>query len=545
MDDNKLNILFLYTDQFTYIRAVNLDLSAYKQFSRHNIYFAPGSIWNPHKPYNYAPNIPSNDKLYDEFETGVNVWDFSYFDAIVIHYGVRITFDYYLSDFIARKLKDFDGAKILYIQDEYDKTETARKWMDLLQFDIVYTCVPDKYINEIYSSERFPKTSFKNVLTGYVTSDLLGYDWIPIEKRKIDIGYRGRQLPHHYGKLGFEKRTIGEQVREYAENAGLNVDIEWLDEARIYGKWLDFLGSCRATLATESGSNMFDIDGHLSEKTKLLGDQEFEDVYKEHFEPFDDLIQMNQISPKIFESIAVGTLLICFEGRYSGVIKPNIHYLSLKKDFSNIQEIFDKLKDDDFVKQMTLRAYQDIILSGKYHVKNNVERFDADVSALIPSGRKYEIINGPIAIKRADKIEALMRSDINSFLINDKVIKIEGHRKAFLELFSEMNFVTKAIDSKNIPQELLFEDSLAFSKYDKAGNIIPDTIRKKNIDEYIKHKKLKNEIVTRMASSSHLEVENRASVSPLTGKGRKAIVQKFLGKKIANLLGFLWKKFSI
>ena len=35
---------------------------------------------------------------------------------------------------------------------------------------------------------------------------------------------------------------------------------------------------------------------------------------------------MNQISPRIFESMAYGSIPILFEGEYSNLLKPNINY---------------------------------------------------------------------------------------------------------------------------------------------------------------------------------------------------------------------------
>ena len=42
---------------------------------------------------------------------------------------------------------------------------------------------------------------------------------------------------------------------------------------------------------------------------------------------------MGQISPKMFEAISLGTVLVMFEGKYSNILKPDLHYISLKKDF--------------------------------------------------------------------------------------------------------------------------------------------------------------------------------------------------------------------
>ena len=39
------------------------------------------------------------------------------------------------------------------------------------------------------------------------------------------------------------------------------------------------------------------------------------------------------MSPRVFEAAAVRSCQILFEGRYSGILEPMVHYIPLKKDF--------------------------------------------------------------------------------------------------------------------------------------------------------------------------------------------------------------------
>ena len=83
-----------------------------------------------------------------------------------------------------------------------------------------------------------------------------------------------------------------------------------------------------------------------------------------------------QVSPKMFEAIKLGTVLIMYEGEYKGIFKPNIHYIELKKDHSNIEDVVEKIKDDDYLQNMSERAYKDIIKNGNYNYKDFIEYFD-------------------------------------------------------------------------------------------------------------------------------------------------------------------------
>jgi spore maturation protein CgeB len=92
---------------------------------------------------------------------------------------------------------------------------------------------------------------------------------------------------------------------------------------------------------------------------------------------------MNQISPRIFEAIGCGCCLILYSGQYSGILKPGVHFIELKKDFSNIEEVVHKVKDRDYVRFMAERAYKDVVSSGRYSYEIFVRGVEREIEALI------------------------------------------------------------------------------------------------------------------------------------------------------------------
>ena len=182
------------------------------------------------------------------------------FNCIVVHFSVRICFHEItlnLQDF----LRSFKGTKVLFIQDDYDNTMVAREKIKAIKFDIVLTSVPEKSINEIYPRNEFLGTKFENVLTSYCKDKSLD-DFNKLKKaskRNILIGYRGRELPLRYGKLGQQKKELAIVFKDYCKLKKINSDIKFKEKDRIYGnKWNTFLSNSRATLGSESGSNIFD-----------------------------------------------------------------------------------------------------------------------------------------------------------------------------------------------------------------------------------------------------------------------------------------------
>ncbi|MBL8590354.1 MAG: glycosyltransferase [Methylobacteriaceae bacterium] len=368
-----LNVAILFDDQSTKVKTIREHIDAFQKYSRHVCEFMP------------ATGIINGD-------IGRISWD--HFDAIIVHYSIRVSIENHLDRSIAETIARFDGAKILFIQDEYENTECAREWIERLGIDAVFTTVNEVELEKAYAYRRFPRVDFIQTLTGYMPDDPeLDKYALPLRDRKILIGYRGRKLPYQYGELGQEKYRIGVEAKRRAEEQRLPVDIEVDDTRRIYGNdWYRFLGSCRATLGTESGANIFDFDGSLRRAAENNANITFLEFADKYLQGREGEIIMNQISPKIFEAIRLRTALILFEGEYSGVVKPNIHYIPLMKDFSNFDEVVRKITDDSFVSALTERAFADIVASGRYSASKFVAGVDAYLSARVPRGPKARLV---------------------------------------------------------------------------------------------------------------------------------------------------------
>jgi hypothetical protein len=363
-----LNVLMLVSPQYMYVNTIRDYCEAFDLFSKHRFCYA-------------SVNKASDSNLLGP--TGENL-DYSGFDVLMIHYSARVAYwEKTIDDMVIEAIRKFSGYKILFIQDEYDHTETAREKISDLGIHEVFTCVPDPFIGLVYPAERFPGVTFTSFLTGYLPPSLENNpDVIPLAERPYHIVYRGRPLPYYYGSLGQEKWLIGKNVKAACEARSIPHDIEWAEGERIYGnQWNWFLHSGRATLGTESGSNVFDPDGVIRENVDAALQENPHLSYEEartRFFKEDNLgVKMNQISPKIFEFIAARTVLILYEGEYSGVLQPNVHYLPLKKDESNLAEILDTLNDLAKLQELVDRAYADIVEGGKHNYRTFVGEVDA------------------------------------------------------------------------------------------------------------------------------------------------------------------------
>jgi hypothetical protein len=359
-----LNILHLYNSSQTYTNTVYEHISSFCKYSRHQHFY-----------HHLSPTGELNLNL-------------SGFDAVAIHYSLRLPFDE-LSASAVKAISSFAGLKILFIQDEYDNVHRTWHWIKTLGLQLVFTVVPKKSVEHIYPHREFPGVSFVSVLTGYVPDSLnLSRSVCPPSQRNLMIGYRGRSLPIRYGQLGVEKIAVGALVKEYCDTHGINADIAWDEDSRIYGpQWYEFMISCRSMLGSESGSNVFDWDGTLVKKIVAYQKNNPKATDVELYERFIKSEEidgvMNQVSPRIFEAVAAKTILVLFEGNYSGVLNAGVHFIPLKKDGSNLRHVTDLLKDGSYVDAMADRAYKDVIESGRYSYQSFVRLVDEEIDQML------------------------------------------------------------------------------------------------------------------------------------------------------------------
>jgi Glycosyl transferases group 1 len=314
--------------------------------------------------------------------------DLSRFDGIVIHYTLIACMDNYLSRATRARLRAFAGLKAMFIQDEYRFVNRTIAAMRDLGINLLFTCVPLSEMEKVYPAEALPGMAKVNVLTGYVPPNLLERAVPSLAARPIDIGYRSRRVPDYLGRLGREKWEIGERVAADAAKYGLVTDISCREEDRIYGEvWIDFVSSCKAMLGVESGASVFDFTGDIercvAEHIRCQPDVRYEELEQLYLAEHEGKISLNQISPRCFEAAALRTLMILYEGEYSGILTPWRHYVPLRKDHANMAEVVEVLRDPARMAAITDRAYREVALDPRYSFAGGVALVDDAIDATV------------------------------------------------------------------------------------------------------------------------------------------------------------------
>jgi len=299
--------------------------------------------------------------------------DLDCFDVVLIHYSLMAGEDVATGPILltprsVARIGQSRALKGVFLQDEHRNVRRTIQAIRDLGASAVFTCMPPQFIDAVYPTADLPGVLKVNVLTGYADPELSARKAPAYSERPIDVGYRGRRIAFWLGRLTQEKWSIGERFLTDAPRYGLVCDISSREDDRLYGEaWPEFLGRCKAILGTESGASVIDFDGSVRAAVDAavaanpsIG---FEEIRERFLKDVDGRISMAQISPRCFEAAAMKTLMILYEGDYSGRLTPWKHYVPLKKDHGNMSEIVAVLRDEARVRDIVERAYVECALA--------------------------------------------------------------------------------------------------------------------------------------------------------------------------------------
>jgi hypothetical protein len=358
------NILILYDYRQYPVRATVRDhLYSFKKYSSHRCFYL--NVGMCEIPW-YVKKIS---------------WDLIIFHTIFL--SSRWTRELFVRNTEkVRFLKYSNAIKVALPQDEFLNTDLVCDFINEFGIDHVFSVASEAEWPVIYRTVDSQKVKFHKVLTGYMDDSLINKvsriaKSMPVE-RPIDIGYRAYRAAFWLGQHGALKWLVADVFKEKAPQRGLVVDISTRDEDVIPGdNWYRFLLRCKYQLGVEGGASILDWDGTYRKKTEEYLAQHpqatFEEVEKACFPGAEGSLRLHAISPRHFECCLTKTCQVLVEGDYDGVLAPGKHYIELKRDFSNLDEVLDIIARDELRGEITARAWQDIVESRNYTYRGFVD----------------------------------------------------------------------------------------------------------------------------------------------------------------------------
>lgn len=203
-------------------------------------------------------------------------------------------------------------------------------------------------------------------------------------ERPIDLGYRALPGVPYLGHR--EREDIAEYFLANAARLGLVVDIS-LDSRKRFAEpeWAAFLNQCKGQLGTEAGGDVFE----LTDETRVAVNSyvaahpgaSLAEIRARFFADRTTRIPMRILSGRNVEAAGTRTVQILFEGRYDDYFQPDVHYIPLKKDFSNVDEAIGKFRDCTYAERIAGNAYD--LVTREFTYERLLTRFREALAPLL------------------------------------------------------------------------------------------------------------------------------------------------------------------
>jgi len=282
------------------------------------------------------------------------------FDAIIILHSV-FSNACYLGGWLLDAVRAASQPKAYFIGNEYKLMPEKMEFCETLGISLLVSQSNSQAVHALYR-ERSGCTVIGIPNTGLDT-DLFSPN-IPNSERPIDLGYRAFESPLYFGHN--ERRRIADYFSQYVSRYGLIRDIS-LDPAKRFARtaWGSFLNQCKGQLGTEAGGDYFELSdttrNNVNQFIKNNPSATMEEIFEKFFKNYTNPVPLRIISGRNVEAAGTKTVQILFEGYYNGYFQPDVHYIPLKKDFSNIDDVMAKFRDEGYCSQLTENAYNVVV----------------------------------------------------------------------------------------------------------------------------------------------------------------------------------------
>lgn len=258
---------------------------------------------------------------------------------------------------LAPYLKNRKGKLLVFVGNEYCLMPEKIEFIRDVEADFVASQLPREAALWLYSD----CVKSKILTIPHALNQRTYHSYRENSLRTTDIGFIGDK--YSYGIGDVERTKVAEYFGRRELQPDLVRDIRIGRKLRLTRKlYVNFLNSVRFTIGAESGTYYLEktdctqkkVDAFLSLHPKAT----FEEVFDQFFKDYKNPINGKAISSRHFEPIGTKTCQVLLEGYYNGILKADVHYICLKKDYSNIQDVIERIKDRSYVQKLVDETYE-------------------------------------------------------------------------------------------------------------------------------------------------------------------------------------------
>ena len=305
---------------------------------------------------------------------------FKTYDAIVLMHSV-FSNACALTGWAFDAVRRHHAPKVYFIGNEYKLMPEKMEFCDRLGVKLLVTQSHDFKVQTLY------RERLKCAVIGLPNTGWDGEKFRPERERadrKIDLGYRSVASPLFLGHN--ERVEIKEAFEAAAGRHGLSTDFSLNPEDRLdEDGWAAFLNSCKGQIGTEAGGDYFELTDETRKKINAFledrPDASVSEIRGRFLGDYANSVPIRIVSSRNIEAAATKSVQLLLVGEYGGYFKPGVHYLPVKHDYSNLDEVIRQFKNPGLCDEICDRAFDMVRERLAFPVLLN--RFDAALRLIV------------------------------------------------------------------------------------------------------------------------------------------------------------------
>jgi hypothetical protein len=260
----------------------------------------------------------------------------------------------------------FDRRKcplVAFIGNEYDLLPEKKKLLSSLSVNYICTQLPLDAGTWLYEDVASASViAMPHALNQYKYFDQ------KLERTNV-LGFIGSLHPLWIGDD--DRSCLIRRAKELMLELNLSGLIDPTGRNLPSSKWATFLNESIGTIGAESGTYYLDKSGQLlmtaKEIMKVRPSMNYSELHDRVFESTSlEVRSAKCVSSRHFEPIGTKTCQLLLEGSYNDILMPDIHYIKINRDMSNLKDAIVCLLNPDHYMHIVDSAYQYVIESHTY-----------------------------------------------------------------------------------------------------------------------------------------------------------------------------------
>lgn len=247
------------------------------------------------------------------------------------------------------------GTLAVFIGNEYDLMPEKIRFLREVGADYICSQLPLATARWLYEA-----CTDSTILAMAHALNPAAYAPDPAAHRSIDIGFVGDLYERLIGDT--ERTDIVGFFERRGPGLGLACDIR--SQRMRRAEWAGFLNRCHGVIGAESGTYYLDRDGRTLRNARAYlsrhPDASFADVYAACFRDALGYVSGKAVSSRHFEPVGTKTCQLLVEGHYNGILEPGRHYISVKRDLSNVTDAIRQFQDIGHRAGIVEQAYEHV-----------------------------------------------------------------------------------------------------------------------------------------------------------------------------------------